>query len=85
MEENIEDDTFIQKHLVSIEQFFKDCKKITLSNNELKQFLNGVKIPCNIEDGLCAVYSSDGIQTMQKKFIGIAEVKDNKLKRDVII
>ena len=45
----------------------------------MEQFLNGVKIICNLQDGICKVYNS------LNQFIGIAEVKEKKLKRDVIV
>lgn len=45
----------------------------------LKLFLNGVKLKTNLNDGICKIYDKN------KKFIGIAEVIDKKMKRDIIL
>lgn len=58
---------------------FKDKEKIILNGKRLEQFLNGVKLNCNLQDGMCRVYNGDST------FLGLGEVKENKLKRDVII
>lgn len=65
--------------MISIEDMFKDKEKIILNGKRLEQFLNGVKLNCNLQNGICRVYNGD------KTFLGLGEVKENKLKRDVII
>ena len=55
-----------------------DLKKIVLSNDLLKKILNGQKIKTENKDGLVKIYSNN-------KFIGIGEVKNNLLKRKIII
>ena len=52
---------------------------MTLSNKKLELFLNGVKINTTFENGLCRIYNDKNI------FVGIGEIRENKLKRDVII
>ncbi len=69
----------IENYIIKIEKFFKDKPNIILSDKELRLFLNGVKLNMpNIKDGIYKVYS-DSI------FIGIGNVNNNKLKRDIII
>lgn len=45
----------------------------------MELFLNGVKLKSNLPDGMYRVYEKTG------KFIGIGEIRNNSLKRDVII
>ena len=69
----------IKEYLITIEELFKDKEKIILDNKTIKGFLNGIKIDCNLNNGICRVYNNDNI------FIGIANVYEKKAKRDVII
>lgn len=74
--EEIEKNT---KNFISIEQFFKEKESIVLNNRKLELLLNGVKITYELEDGIYKIYDQN------EKFIGIATIKNNLLKRDVII
>ena len=67
-------------NLISIEELFKDVPNVELSENRLKQLLNGMKIKCDTEEinGPCKVYCND-------KFVGIGVQKSGILKRDIII
>jgi len=44
----------------------------------LQLFLNGVKLTWQVEDGIYKIYNNGN-------FIGIGTVKNNLLKRDIII
>lgn len=68
----------INKNLITIEQLFKEKENIELNDKKLELFLNGVKLTQNKPDGIYKIYSN-------KNFIGIGIVKDNLLKRDIII
>ena len=68
----------INKNLITIEQLFKENENIELNDKKLELFLNGVKLTQNKPDGIYKIYSN-------KNFIGIGIVKDNLLKRDIII
>lgn len=68
----------VAENLISIEAIFMDKQKIVLDERELKHFLNGVKLTFNKEDGLYRIYNHN-------VFIGIGVVKNNLLKRDVIV
>lgn len=64
---------------ISIEKFFKDKKIVELDDIKLNRFLNGLKIYIPLDNGIYKVYDKNKI------FIGIGVVKDNKIKRDLII
>ena len=68
----------INKNLITIEQLFKEKENIELNDRKLELFLNGVKLTQNKPDGIYKIYSN-------KNFIGIGIIKDNLLKRDIII
>lgn len=70
---------FYEEKIISIEAIFRKNDKIVLDNNRLKHFLNGVKITENVNNGLYRIYNLKG------EFIGIGIIKDNLLKRDIII
>ena len=44
-------------YIISIEEFFKDKEKIIFNENEMKKFLNGVKITINKPDGIYRIYN----------------------------
>jgi tRNA pseudouridine55 synthase len=64
--------------VITIENIFKDMPKIELNENNIKQYLNGVKIVERNQDGIYRIY-------YKNEFNGIGIVKDNKLKRDLVI
>ena len=69
----------IDEHkIITIEKYFDRNSKINLNENKLKLFLNGVQLTYNFEDGIYKIYCSE-------KFIGIGTIKNNLLKRDIII
>ena len=69
----------IQKQIIPIEKFFENTEKILLDDRNLRLLLNGVKLSVKKEDGVYRIYNNE------KKFIGIATIEKNKLKRDVIL
>ena len=68
----------ISKNLITVEQLFKEKEDIELYDRKLELFLNGVKLTQNKPDGKYKIYNN-------KNFIGIGIIKDNLLKRDIII
>lgn len=78
LEEINADLSIIQEHLINIEELFKNNENITLDNKKLQLFLNGVQLNTNKEEGTYKIYNNN-------KFIGIGCIKDNKLKRDIIL
>ena len=75
---NINNDTFWKEHLISIEKIFENCNEVTLNNRKLELFLNGVKLTQNFVDGVYRIYN-------ENRFIGIGVIKNNLLKRDIVI
>ena len=67
-----------KKECITIEKYFKNYKNINLDSKRLKLFLNGVKLTWQVEDGIYKIYNNGN-------FIGIGTVKNNLLKRDIII
>ena len=77
MKEEIEADNL--ENIITIEEIFKDKSQIKLTQKQLEQYMNGVKIDTEKEDGIYRIYNIDNI------FIGLGIVENNKLKRDVVI
>lgn len=66
------------KYIIPLEEILKENESIILTNKKLELFLNGVKLKENKKDGLYKIYN-DNI------FIGTGIVKENLLKRDIIL
>ena len=79
LEENIEDIEFLKENFISIERLFENKGKLIVPNIKKKHFLNGVKITQRNEDGIYRIY------TENNEFLGIGVVKNNLLKRDIIL
>jgi len=78
IEEIKENPSQIESKLISIEEIFNINEKVELNDEKLLLFLNGVKLTYNKNDGVYRVYNNN-------KFIGLGIIKDNRIKRDVII
>ena len=68
----------IKKHIITIESLFKDLNSIELNEKKLQLFLNGVKLRFNLKEDIYKIYHN-------QQFIGIGIVKDNLLKRDIVL
>lgn len=79
LENNISNEDFINEHFISIEKAFAEEKSVTIGENRLKHFLNGVKLSFDLEDGLSKIYDE------KNNFIGIGSVKNKLLKREIIL
>lgn len=79
LEENIEDIEFLKENFISIERLFENKGKLIVPNIKKKHLLNGVKITQKNEDGIYRIY------TENNEFLGIGVVKNNLLKRDIIL
>lgn len=69
----------ITQNVITIEQFFKEKPQISLTNQKLSLFLNGVQLTRKEQDEIYRIYNEN------EKFIGIGIIKNNLLKRDIII
>lgn len=79
LENNISNEIFMKEHFISIEESFKEKGSIIIPENRLKHFINGVKLSFKLEDDLYKIYNEEN------RFIGIGSVKNNLLKREIII
>ena len=68
----------VDEHLITLEELLKRTESISLNENKLKLFLNGVQLTCNNNDGLYKIYVAN-------KFIGTGTIKKGLLKRDIIL
>ena len=64
--------------LISIEDAFRTKPSIKLDNRKTELFLNGVQLTYNEPDNIYRIYNNS-------TFLGLGIVKNNLLKRDVII
>lgn len=81
LEDNKNDETYVKKHIISIEELFvklygKD-NIIKLNDKKLELFLNGVKLTYELNEGLYRIYDS------KNNFIGIGSIQNNLLKREI--
>lgn len=68
----------LETHLITIEELFENNKSINLEDRKIKHFENGVQLTRQEPDGIYKIYNNS-------KFIGIGLVKNNLLKRDILI
>ena len=74
--EELEND--FKSNFITIENYFESNSSIKLENKKLQLFLNGVQLSYKLEDGIYKIYN-------EEQFIGLGTVKNNLLKRDIII
>lgn len=65
------------KHIVSIEEYYRNEKKVVLNEEEYQKYLNGVPLTFDETDKLVRVYKLG-------QYSGIGEIVDNKLKRYIV-
>lgn len=79
LKNNKDNEKYIKEKIIKIEEVLEHKEKITLEENKIKLFLNGVKINTKQRDGIYRIYDS------KNKFIGTGIVEKHKIKRDVIL
>lgn len=79
LEANKDNLEFLNNNLVLMEEIFADFKPLKLNTRKLELFLNGVMLTFNNPDGVYNIYDQDD------KYIGTGIIKNNLLKRDIII
>ena len=81
LEDNKNNNDFLQKHLITIEKLFIKLYKeneIQLNDKKLQLFLNGVKFSLNNPEGLYRIYDENN------KFIGIGCIESGRLSRKIV-
>lgn len=68
----------INDSVIGIEDFFKDKKRIDLNDRKKELFLNGVQLTFEMQNDIYRIY-------FKNKFIGLGIIKDNLLKRDIVL
>lgn len=73
--------------IITIEKLFKEKEKVELTDSEIKKYLNGVQIPINEIDSKTSNNNNEEICRVyyKNKFIGLGVIKNEKLKRDIVI
>ncbi len=69
----------VEEHFITIERFFENKEHIILDEKNLQLFLNGVQLTYHLPDELYRIYGEN------EGFIGIGMVKNNILKREIIV
>ena len=82
--ENIEEQIqrFSNDNFISLEKLFENKQEILLNVKAVNLILNGVKITRSLSDDIYRLYK---MEKDVKIFIGIGIVKENLLKRDIIV
>lgn len=78
LERQQENKEWIESSLISIESIFQQQPAIELEDKKLKLFLNGVQLTRKEQDEIYRIYN-------KSQFIGTGVIKNNLLKRDIII
>lgn len=78
LKQNINNQEFMNNHIISIEKFFETSNSIIFDDKKLQMFLNGVMLDCD-KDGIFRVYD------LNNKFIGIGISINNKIKRKIVV
>lgn len=68
----------IIKKIIKIEELFKEKEKINLNDRKKDLFLNGAQLTFEKQNDIYRIY-------YQNKFIGLGIIKDNLLKRDIVL
>lgn len=69
--------------IISVEKIFEASPSIELDERKLKLFLNGVMLTQKYDDGVYKIYRHESNNINQ--FIGTGTIKDNLLKRDIVL
>ncbi|MGN1298624.1 MAG: tRNA pseudouridine(55) synthase TruB [Candidatus Scatovivens sp.] len=70
-----------EKKIITIEEYYKNYEtnyEIDIEKDKLKLFLNGNVLKINLPDGIYRIYYN-------KEFVGTGSIKDQRLKRDLVI
>lgn len=79
LEKNYQNNDFVSKHFLTIESLFIKKPWIVINNQRMNHFLNGVKLSYKSSDNIYRIYDE------QNKFIGIGSLKNELLKREIIL
>lgn len=69
----------VEEKIITLEKIFEKLQSIKLDNRKLSLFLNGVMLTQNSNEGVYKIYNQND------EFLGTGTIKDNLLKRDIIL
>ena len=78
IEQYKDDKNWLQNHVITLENLLISSKEINIEDKKIDKYLNGVNISVNIPDGIYRIYNNG-------TFIGSGLVKNNFLKRDIVL
>lgn len=67
----------VEEKIVTMQELFQELPSIHLEEGQIEKFLNGVLLKVEKPDGLYNIY--------QENYLGLGIVKQNRLKRDIVI
>ncbi len=67
-----------ENDVISVEDLYNDFPQIDLNKRKLELFLNGVMLTNQVKNGIYRIYH-------EQEFIGLGVVKNELLKRDVVV
>lgn len=79
LEENLNHKEFMDKHFITIENYFSKYPELKLEDKKINLLLNGVQLTCKQKDGIYRIYNQS------HQFIGLAVLKEELLKREIMI
>lgn len=77
--ENKDNNEYLNKIIKSVEEIMNKFEKIQINDNDIKRFLNGIKVEKKENDGIYRIYN------FKSEFIGTGIIQNQLLKRDVIL
>ncbi|MBP3707158.1 MAG: tRNA pseudouridine(55) synthase TruB [Clostridia bacterium] len=78
IEQYKDDKNWLRNHIITLERLLIDSQEINIGNEKIDKYLNGVNISVNVSDGIYRIYNNG-------TFIGSGFVKNNFLKRDIVL
>ena len=78
IEQYKDDKNWLRNHIITLERLLIDSQEINIGNEKNDKYLNGVNISVNVSDGIYRIYNNG-------TFIGSGFVKNNFLKRDIVL
>ena len=79
LEKNKDNEEFLNNNIITMEELFSEFPKLILNSRKLELFLNGVMLTFKNKDGIYNIYDESN------NYIGTGTIKDELLKRDIII
>ena len=79
LENNKNNEEFLKENIITMENVFENLPKLTLNPRKLELFLNGVLLTFKFSDGIYNIY------TENDEYVGTGIIKNELLKRDIII